>query len=136
MYAEKKPIENTHIVRERDRERFRELLAVFALGVPLALFLLLFTWENVEVIRLGREATQLQATRKALEDSNKNLRLETERLTSLSAVESKANALGLARTDAARVVLVERAPSSLAEPIPAARSQSSSPSPNLPERSR
>ena len=35
MYAQKKPIENTHIVRERDRRRFRELLAVLALGVPI-----------------------------------------------------------------------------------------------------
>ena len=60
MYTQKKPIDNTHIVRERDRQRNRELLAVLSLGIPIGLFLLLFTWQNLEVIRLGRETTRLQ----------------------------------------------------------------------------
>jgi hypothetical protein len=64
MYTQKKPIDNTHIVRERDRRRNRELLAVLSLGIPIGLFLLLFTWQNLEVIRLGRETTRLQKTGK------------------------------------------------------------------------
>ena len=71
MYAQKKTIENSHIVRERDRQRFRELLAVLSLGIPIGLFLLLFTWQNLEVIRLGHEATRLQKSRKELIDFNK-----------------------------------------------------------------
>lgn len=94
MYIQKRPIENAHIVRERDRRRFRELLAVLSLGIPIGLFLLLFTWQNLEVIRLGREATQLQQHRKQIEDSNKALQLELDRLTSLDAVEQKARSLG------------------------------------------
>ena len=39
MYAQKKPIENTHIVRERDRKRFRELFSVVVLGLFIAGFL-------------------------------------------------------------------------------------------------
>jgi cell division protein FtsL len=109
MYAQRKPIENSHIVRERDRERFRELLAVFSLGVPVALFLLLFTWQNLEVIRLGREASRLQRSRTRLEDANKKLRLEQERMTDLDAVDAKARRLGLQRTDASRIVLVNSA---------------------------
>ena len=73
MYTQKKPIENAHIVRERDRRRFRELLAVFALGVPIGLFLLLFTWQNLEVIRLGREATHLRKVRKEIGEDTKRL---------------------------------------------------------------
>src|SRR6266436_4024809 len=107
MYAQKKPIENTHIVRERDRRRSRELLAVLALGVPIGAFLLLFTWQNLEVIRLGHEATRLQQQRKSIDDSNKMLQLELDRLTSLDAVEQKATALGLAPADARNVVMVE-----------------------------
>jgi cell division protein FtsB len=110
MYAQKKPIENTHIVRERDRQRFRELIAVLFLGVPIGLFLLLFTWQNLEVIRLGREASRLQKQRAALEDQNKNLRLEIERLTSLDSVEQQAVTLGLRPTEASRVILVSRPP--------------------------
>ena len=110
MYAQKKSIENAHIVRERDRQRFRELFAVLSIGVPIGLFLLLFTWQNLEVIRLGHEATNLQNQRKQIENDNKALQLELDHLTSLRSVEQKANALGFERTDPRVVVMVERSP--------------------------
>jgi hypothetical protein len=108
MYAQKKPIENTHIVRERDRRRSRELLAVLALGVPIGLFLLLFTWQNLEVIRLGHEATRLQKQKQEIENGNKALQLELDRRTSLDAVEQRAVNLGFQRTDPRAVVMVGR----------------------------
>lgn len=106
MYTQKKPIENTHIVRERDRRRFRELLAVLSLGVPIGLFLLLFTWQNLEVIRLGHEATRLQKQLKDLASGNKALQLELDRLTALDSVERQAIALGFEPTPAAAIVMV------------------------------
>jgi len=109
MYTQKKPIENAHIVRERDRRRFRELLAVLSLGIPIGLFLLLFTWQNLELIRLGRKATDLQQQRKQIEDENKALQLQLDRLTSLDAVEQKATALGFAPTDPRAIVQVQPA---------------------------
>lgn len=108
MYAQKKPIENVHIVRERDRQRSRELVAVLVIGVPIALFLLVFTWQNLEVIRLGHEATALQKQRKELENANKSLQFEVDRLTSLRSVEEKATTLGFERTDPRVVVMVNR----------------------------
>ncbi|HEY5611576.1 MAG TPA: hypothetical protein VIL97_10235 [Thermoanaerobaculia bacterium] len=114
MYAQRKPIENAHIVRERDRERFRELLAVLSLGIPIALFLILYTWQNLEVIRLGRQTTELQKTRKELEDANKKFQLEIERLTALDGVASKATALGFEPTDSQRIVVVRPAAKSAA----------------------
>ena len=109
MYAQKQPIENVHIVRERDRQRSRELIAVLVVGIPIALFLLLFTWQNLEVIRLGHEATALQNQRKKIENQNKALQFELDRLTGLQSVEQKATALGFERTDPRAVVMVERA---------------------------
>jgi hypothetical protein len=106
MYQVKRPIENSHIVREHDRRRFRELLAVSALGVPVGLFLLLFTWQNLEVIRLGRESTRLRRAEQQLQNSNKNLKIEIERLTALDSVEKKASALGFVRTEADRIVRI------------------------------
>ena len=106
MYTQKKPIDNAHIVRERDRKRFRELLAVFALGVPIGLFLLLFTWQNLEVIRLGREATQLQKVRKQIDEDNKRLQVELDRLTALESVQKRAGELGLAKTEPTAIVMV------------------------------
>jgi hypothetical protein len=108
MYAQKKPIENSHIVRERDRKRFRELLAVLALGVPIGLFLLLFTWQNLEVIRLGHEATRLQKQKQEIENANRALQLELDRRTSLGAVEQRAVDLGFQRTDPRVVVMVQK----------------------------
>ena len=107
MYAQKKSIENAHIVRERDRQRFRELFAVLTLGIPIGLFLLLFTWQNLEVIRLGHEVSNLQNRRKQIENDNKGLQLQLDHLTSLRSVEQKANALGFERTDPRTVVMVE-----------------------------
>jgi hypothetical protein len=124
MYAQKKTIENSHIVRERDRQRFRELLAVLSLGVPIGLFLLLFTWQNLEVIRLGHEATRLQKSRKELIDANKSLQLDFDRLTALDTVEAKATALGFGPADPGAIVLVERLPERDSESpaaIPSAR---------------
>ena len=134
MYAQKKPIDNAHIVRERDRQRFLELLAVLSLGIPIGLFLLLFTWQNLEVIRLGRDATRLQNERKVIEDSNKLLQLELDRLTAFSVVEKKAEALGFVRTDAKNIVTV-RAVSPSAPSVPNDISPSSGlrpPSPRSP----
>ena len=107
MYTQKKPIDNTHIVRERDRQRNRELFAVLSLGIPIGLFLLLFTWQNLEVIRLGREATKLQKELKSVEAEHKALQAELDRMTSFDAVEQKAETLGFATTDAKSIVIVE-----------------------------
>lgn len=106
MYAQKKTIENTHIVRERDRQRSRELLAVLSLGIPVGLFLLLFTWQNLEVIHLGREATRLQKSLKEAETEQKALEAELDRLTSLDTVEEQAVKLGLERADPSTIVIV------------------------------
>ena len=117
MYAQKKSIDNVHIVRERDRQRFRELFAVLALGIPVGLFLLLFTWQNLEVIRLGHAASRLQNQRKQIENENKALQFQLDRLTSLQSVEQKAKTLGLERTDPRQVVMVESvAPTLLSVP--------------------
>jgi len=106
MYTQKKSIDNVHIVRERDRQRFRELLAVLSLGIPIGLFLLLFTWQNLEVIRLGREATHLQRVRKEIDEENKRLQVELDRLTALQSVQKRANELGFAKADATAIVMV------------------------------
>jgi hypothetical protein len=125
MYAQKKSIENSHIVRERDRKRFRELLAVLGLGVPIGLFLLLFTWQNLEVIRLGHEATRLQKKKQEIENANRALQLELDRRTSLGAVEQRATELGFQHTDPRVVVMVQ-------SPVVSAADSASTPHPPQP----
>ncbi|MEK6372671.1 MAG: hypothetical protein AABO58_08240 [Acidobacteriota bacterium] len=118
MYAQKKPIENTHIVRERDRQRFRELFSVVVLGLFIGGFLIFFAWQNLSVIRLGHEASRLQQQKKDLENANKAMRLEIDRLTALASVERRATALGFEKTDPQAMVMVERPPSNPATQKP------------------
>ncbi len=127
MYTQKKSIDNVHIVRERDRQRLRELLAVFALGLPVGLFLLLFTWQNLEVIRLGHEATRLQRNRKQIEQENKRLQFELDRLTALESVEKQAVKLGFATADPQAIVMVSGA-GVTARPVRAQSGEKSLPS--------
>ncbi|HKR65754.1 MAG TPA: septum formation initiator family protein, partial [Thermoanaerobaculia bacterium] len=91
--------------------RNRELLAVLSLGVPIGLFLLLFTWQNLEVIRLGREATRLQNTLKDAEAKQKALEAELDRMTSFDTVATKARDLGFEPTDPKTIVMVEKSSS-------------------------
>ncbi|HEX7709070.1 MAG TPA: hypothetical protein VF701_21615 [Thermoanaerobaculia bacterium] len=107
MYTQKKSIDNTHIVRERDRRRHRELLAVLFLGVPIGLFLLLFTWQNLEIIRLGRETARLQKQLQDAETVQKSLEAELDQLTSFDVVEEKVSSLGFQPTSPASIVMVE-----------------------------
>jgi hypothetical protein len=118
MYTQKKPIENTHIVRERDRRRNRELLAVFFLGVPIGLFLLLFAWQNLEVIHLGRETSRLQKDLKAVETTQKSLEAELDALTSFGRVESQVSSLGFEPADPRAIVMVHPVAEHVTESIP------------------
>ena len=107
MYAQQKTIDNVHIVRERDRQRFRELLAVCSLAIPIGIFLLLFSWQNIEVIRLAREATVLQEMRSELERVNRRLVLEMERRTALADIQTRADQLALEPAESVVVVRIE-----------------------------
>jgi hypothetical protein len=129
MYAQKKSIDNTHIVREKDRQRNRELLAVLSLGVPIGFFLLVFAWQNLEVIRLGREATQLQKTLKDQEAAHKQLQGELDRLTSFDAVEKQVAKLGFEPAAPTAIVMVEKRAEDLGlkAESPAASPQTESP---------
>lgn len=108
MYAQKKSIDNVRIVRERDRRRLGELFSVLCVGLSVGALLLALTCRNLEVIRLGREATHLQKQRAEIENRNKALRLKLDRMTALNAVQQKAEKLGFKSTDPRAVVLVEK----------------------------
>src|SRR6188768_1427220 len=136
MYTQKKPIDNTHIVRERDRRRNRELLAVLSLGIPIGLFLLLFTWQNLEIIRLGRETTRLQKTWKDTEAAHKALEAERDRLTSFDTVETQAAKLGFAPADPKTIVMVTAATVGSSVPRSSSESLGVVPPPRNPEAPR
>src|ERR1035437_1988543 len=50
-YAVRRPVENLYLVRERDRQRTRELVALALVAVPPAVVLFLAIWANLETVR-------------------------------------------------------------------------------------
>src|ERR1035437_9861854 len=84
-YAVRRPVENVYLVRERDRRRTRELVALALAAVPPAIVLFLAIWANLETVRLGYQLATLARMRETL--------LERRHLLEMD----RAQAVGLAR---------------------------------------
>ena len=55
---------------------------------------------------IGREATHLQSIRKQIDEENKRLQVELDRLTALESVQKRATELGLQKTEPSNMVVV------------------------------
>jgi cell division protein FtsL len=89
-YAIKKDVRNNPIVREIDRERFREMWASVCVGVFLVLALLFSAWQHFELLRHGYRVDQMQKERAAEDEVSRHLRLEIETLRSPQRIEKLA----------------------------------------------
>jgi len=85
-----KRVENRYLVREKDRRRTRDFGAVALVLAPLALVLLVFAWENVEVIRRGYALRRITSAREKLLEDNRRLRSQLASLASLEGAERRA----------------------------------------------
>ena len=61
-YAVRRPVENLYLVRERDRQRTRELVVLALAAVPPAVVLFLAIWANLETVRLGYQLATSRRT--------------------------------------------------------------------------
>lgn len=107
-YAYRRPVENTYLVRDRDRRRLRELVLVLAALLPLGVGLLTYTWVHTEVIATGYHIRELE---NVLEEEGRRLerlRLEASYLASPAVVEERAaDELGMERPRVDRVLFWE-----------------------------
>ena len=87
-YAIKKDVRNNPIVREVDEARQRQLWRTAGIGAALALVLLLYAWQHLELVRHGYTVQRLQRERTAEEEVNRHLRLEIETLRAPTRIES------------------------------------------------
>ena len=107
-YVVRRPIVNAYLVRERDRSRFRELLVVALLVLPLAIGLFADIWIHLEVIRTGYRLDELERTLGDLEQQERRLRLEASYLASPQRVEVRATEeFGMAEPRVEQLVFVE-----------------------------
>lgn len=75
-YAIHRPVENSYLVRERDRRIMRELLRVAGIVLALGSVLLAYTWLHVETLRAGYRIEGLERQLEGLRERERQLRLE------------------------------------------------------------
>ncbi len=127
MYTVRRPVENVYLVREPDRRRTRELLALLLCALPPMAVLFGAIWTNLETFRLGYQIERLQKQKEGLLEKQRQLEMERARVSALARVEGVArDRLGLVTPGRGQVVYVKDGalgPSAVA----------ASPAPELPE---
>ena len=109
-YAVRRPVENLYLVRERDRQRTRELVALALAAVPPAVVLFLAIWANLETVRLGYQLAGVSKTREVLLEKKHRLEMDRAQAAALARVEPIARGtLGMAPPTLDQVILVRDA---------------------------
>lgn len=107
-YAVRRPVENLYLVRERDRQRTRELVALALAAVPPAVVLFLAIWANLETVRLGYQLAGVSKNREALLERKHRLEMDRAQAAALARVEPIARGtLGLVPPTLDQVILVK-----------------------------
>jgi cell division protein FtsL len=107
VYAVRRPVENVYLVREPDRRRTRELLALLLSALPPMVVLFAAIWANLETFRLGYQIERLQKQRESLVEKQRQLETERARVSALARVEEVARErLGLVTPRREQVVFV------------------------------
>lgn len=78
-YAYRRPVENAVLVRERDRQLFRELAGLLVVVLVLGGGLLAYTWVHVEMLRAGYRIDDLERELHRLLEAERRSRLEVAR---------------------------------------------------------
>ena len=86
-YAVRRPVENLYLVRERDRQRTRELVVLALAAVPPAVVLFLAIWANLETVRLGYQLAGVSKNREALLERKQRLEMDRAQAAALARVE-------------------------------------------------
>ena len=91
-YAVHRTVENTYLVRERDRRLLRELLGVAALVLVLGGSLLAYTWVHIEILRTGYRINRHEKELHQLLEEERRQRLEASYLAHPARIDERARA--------------------------------------------
>ena len=84
MYTVRRPVDNVYLVREPDRRRTRELLALLLSPLPPLAVLFAAVWTNLETFRLGYQIESLQKQKESLAEKQRQLEMERARVSALA----------------------------------------------------
>jgi len=122
VYSVRRPVENVYLVREPDRRRTRELLALLLSPLPPMAVLFAAIWTNLETFRLGYQIERLQKQKETLVEKQRQLEMERARVSALARVEGVARGrLGLVTPLRGQVVFVKDGVLGPAAPVPPRR---------------
>jgi len=110
-YVAKRQVDNSYLVRQRDRRRRRELAAVFLALVPVASGMLGYVWLNLRLVHIGYDVDRLERTLKLEERRERELWVEAAYLSSPERIHTEAaGQLGMVEANLDRMVFVEETP--------------------------
>ena len=89
-YAIKKDVRNNPIVREVDKARHHELWKTVGVAGLFVVILLVWAWQQFDILRHGYRVEEMQRERAAEEETARQLRLEIETLKSPKRIEELA----------------------------------------------
>jgi cell division protein FtsL len=122
VYTVRRPVENVYLVREPDRRRTRELLALLLSPLPPLAVLFAAAWTNLETFRLGYQIESLQKHKETLAEKQRQLEMERARVSALARVEEVARRrLGLVTPGRDQVVFVKDGAFGTPQTVPARR---------------
>lgn len=79
----------------------------FAVVFVMSLFVILYVWQNIEIMKFKMDYRRMVKTEHALAERNAKLKYELERLRNFSSMESKAAGKGLARIKPSDVIIIK-----------------------------
>jgi len=107
-YSVRRPVVNAYLVRERDRQRRRELAWVVAVVLPLVAALLCYTWLQLETLRAGYRIEALERQAHRLAQVERQLQLEAAHLSDPEGLARRAHdELGLEPPRVEQVIFLE-----------------------------
>ena len=78
----------------------------FAIVFVMSLFVLLYVWQNIEIMKTKMDYKKMIRAERVLAEKNARLKFELERLRSFGSIESKAGRKGLVRLKPSDVIAV------------------------------
>lgn len=97
-YTIHRQVENTYLVRERDRRLLRELLGVLVIVLVLGCGLLAYTWVHIEILDTGYRIDHFEKQLHSLKEEERRRRLEASYLSHPQRIHQRAQAeLGMRR---------------------------------------
>jgi cell division protein FtsL len=104
----KRKIYQNRIVQEKDRTWFKDMALVLMLTVLIAGAVLFYVWQQVEMIKFGYKIEQMKEERNALQELNREVKLERSYLRRLERIESIAKQqLHMIEPDESRVIIIK-----------------------------